>query len=200
MKSISIIIISLNTKKDFIKTIDSVINQNNYDSEIIVVDGCSDDGSIDEIKKREKQISKIIIEKDKGIYDAMNKGIKIASSNWTIFMNSGDVFFNSEVLNSINFNLLNNFDILYGDTVVDKIDYKYLLKAKKILPNTILMPFSHQSCFVKTNILKQNLFKIDYKLAADFHLFVKCNIRRKNFHYLKKKNSISKTRRNNRFI
>lgn len=177
-------IVSLNTKQDFLKTIQSVTNQNYRDCEIIVVDGGSNDGTIEEIKKREKQITKIIIEKDRGIFDAMNKGIKIANSNWTIFMNSGDIFFNNNILNSIIFNSLNNFDILYGDTVVDKNDYKYLLKGKKILKSFKLMPFSHQSCFVKTNILKQNLFNLNYKLAADFNLFVKCHYDGKNFFYL----------------
>ena len=184
MKNISIVIVSLNTREDFIKTIQSVTNQNYIDCEIIVVDGSSNDGTIEEIKKREKQITKIIIEKDRGIFDAMNKGIKISNSKWTIFMNSGDVFFNNEVLNLINFNLLNNFDILYGDTAVDKKNYKYLLKGKKISQNLTLMPFSHQSCFVKTNILKKNPFNLHYKLASDFDLFVKCKNDKKKFNYL----------------
>jgi glycosyltransferase involved in cell wall biosynthesis len=59
------------------------------------VDGLSSDGTIKEIYKLKKYISKFIIEKDKGIYDAMNKGIKLSSNKWLIFLNSGDCFFNN---------------------------------------------------------------------------------------------------------
>ena len=92
MKNISIIVVSLNTKKDFIKTIKSIKDQNYEDAEIIVIDGQSTDGTVEEINKMKKYFSKIIIEKDSGIYYAMNKGILLADSKWIIFMNSGDVF------------------------------------------------------------------------------------------------------------
>ena len=81
MSSFSIIIVSLNTKKDFIKTFNSTKKQSYKKIEIIVVDGNSSDGTIKEIKKLKKNISKFIIEKDRGIYDAMNKGLKLAKND-----------------------------------------------------------------------------------------------------------------------
>ena len=98
---ISIIVVSLNTKKDFKKTIKSIINQkvNNY--EIIVVDGNSKDGTLDYIKKYKKLFNKVIAESDRGIYYAMNKGIKVAKKDWIIFLNSGDLFANKNTLKKI---------------------------------------------------------------------------------------------------
>ena len=91
-KKISIVVVSLNTKSSFLKTINSIISQSYANKEIIVVDGNSTDGTIKIIKKMSKNFSKIIIDKDKGIYDAMNKGIALVKGEWTIFLNSGDVF------------------------------------------------------------------------------------------------------------
>ena len=87
---ISVIVVSLNTKDDFIKTINSILSQTKK-VEIIVVDGESTDGTIEEIKKISKYLNKIIVEKDEGIYFAMNKGIRMASSEWVYFLNSGDI-------------------------------------------------------------------------------------------------------------
>ena len=91
-QKISIIIVSLNTKVDFLKTLKSINKQTYKNYEILVVDGNSSDGTKKEIIKRKKTISKFVIEKDRGIYHAMNKGIKMSSGRWIIFMNSGDLF------------------------------------------------------------------------------------------------------------
>ena len=192
MKNISIIVVSLNTKKDFIKTIKSIKDQNYEDAEIIVIDGQSTDGTVEEINKMKKYFSKIIIEKDSGIYYAMNKGILLADSKWIIFMNSGDVFFNSKILNSIDFLSISDKDILYGDTIIDMGNFKYRLEAKDIIKNHILMPFSHQSCFVKTSLQKRNLFFCQYKFSSDFNFFIKCMKEKKIFYNLKKNISINK--------
>ena len=81
---ISIIIVSLNTKDDFLRTINSIISQTKK-VEIIVVDGNSTDGTVEEIKKHSQLFDEIIIERDEGIYFAMNKGIKKASKEWIYF-------------------------------------------------------------------------------------------------------------------
>ena len=98
----SIIVVSLNTKNDFLKTVNSILSQEYRNFEIIVVDGKSKDGTIKEIKKRKKFFKKIIIEQDKGIYDAMNKGVKYIKKDWVIFLNSGDIFYNSKTLKKTN--------------------------------------------------------------------------------------------------
>ena len=108
MKNInfSIIVVSLNTRLDFLATLKSIEKQTCKDYETIVIDGDSHDGTEEEILKNKNIISKYIIKKDKGVYDAMNKGIDIANGNWIIFLNSGDIFFDEKVLTEFK---LNNF-------------------------------------------------------------------------------------------
>ena len=101
MKLFSIVVISLNTKNQFLKTINSIKKQKYKKYELIVVDGNSIDGTKEEIKKINLKSKKYIIEKDKGIYDAMNKGIKKSSGKWIIFLNSGDIFYDKNVLEKV---------------------------------------------------------------------------------------------------
>ena len=86
---VSIIVVSLNTKIDFLETIESIKRQTYKNYETIVIDGKSNDGTVDEINKIKDNLSNFIIEKDTGIYDAMNKGIALAKGEWIIFLNSG---------------------------------------------------------------------------------------------------------------
>ena len=116
----SIIIVSLNTKDDFLKTLNSVIKQDYKLFEVIVVDGKSTDGTLEIIKRNKKHINKIIIEKDKGIYYAMNKGLAKIKNKWIIFLNSGDRFYNSKVLSKISKTMnKRKTDIIVGRNVVD---------------------------------------------------------------------------------
>ncbi len=177
----SIIVVSLNTKKAFLETISSIINQTFNDYEIIVVDGFSEDGTREEIKKRQNKFSNIIIEKDNGIYDAMNKGIDKAKGKWVIFMNSGDTFYNERVLE--NFNLSNNekFDIIFGNTIIRNNFFQHLQISRNFNTKSVLMPFCHQSVFIKLAKIKLRKFNINYKYSSDFDLFLENYIQKANF-------------------
>lgn len=181
MHSFSIIIVSYNTKKDFIKTLNSIKEQTYKNYEIIVVDGNSIDGTKKEIIKRKKTISKFVIEKDKGIYHAMNKGIKMSSGNWIIFMNSGDLFYKKNVLYNFISENVKNCDIVYGDTLVSAKNLKYVVNSKPFEYKTLLMPFCHQSVFVKSNILKKRNFSLIYRFSSDFDFFYYCYLSKKKF-------------------
>lgn len=98
---ISVITVCFNAAHVIEKTILSVINQTYPNVEYIVVDGGSNDGTIDIIKKYEAQIDKWISEPDDGIFDAMNKGIRMASGEWLNMMNAGDFFFSKESLSEV---------------------------------------------------------------------------------------------------
>ena len=171
----SVIVVSLNTKEKLRNTLESIykqkINRENY--EIIVVDGMSIDGTQEEILKKDNKIDKLIIEKDSGIYDAMNKGIKYSKGEWIIFLNSGDLFYNNYVLKKIYSCKINENDIIYGDTIVDNKKFLYRVNGKLFNENSINIPFCHQSCFVKTNILKKNNFDLKYKICSYFNFFTK---------------------------
>jgi glycosyltransferase involved in cell wall biosynthesis len=181
MHSFSIIIVSYNTKKDFIKTLNSIKEQTYKNYEIIVVDGNSIDGTKKEIIKRKKTISKFVIEKDRGIYHAMNKGIKMSSGKWIIFMNSGDLFYKKNVLYNFLSEDVKNYDIAYGNTLVSAKNLKYIVNSKPFDDKTLLMPFCHQSVFVKSNILKKRNFSLTYKFSSDFDFFYYCYSSRKKF-------------------
>src|ERR1700755_616928 len=88
--TLSVITIVYNNVRDIERTMLSVLNQTYPNIEYIIVDGASNDGTLEVIKRYETRITKLISEKDEGIYDAMNKGLAIATGDYVVFMNSGD--------------------------------------------------------------------------------------------------------------
>ena len=98
---ITIVTISYNIVTYIEKTILSVVNQTYPNIEYIVIDGGSTDGTLDVIKKYSDKITYWVSESDKGIYDAMNKGIDAATGDWINFMNAGDVFYHNNVIDEI---------------------------------------------------------------------------------------------------
>ena len=117
---ISIITICYNTVNEIERTIRSVLDQTFEDLEYIIVDGASKDGTPEKAKEvlaqYPKRITRIISESDKGIYDAMNKGIKVSSGEWLCMMNSGDIFNNEKVLSDVfSYNIPDNIKFIYSD-------------------------------------------------------------------------------------
>ncbi|MFT4805390.1 MAG: glycosyltransferase involved in cell wall biosynthesis, partial [Psychroserpens sp.] len=98
---LSIITINFNNAVGLKKTIESVVNQTSNDFEYIVIDGGSNDGSVDVIKEYEAKVSYWVSEVDKGIYHAMNKGILLAKGDYLEFLNSGDILVNETVIQKI---------------------------------------------------------------------------------------------------
>ena len=100
-KKLSIITVVKNDEKNIEKTIKSIVFQKKKDYEYIIIDGKSNDGTITKIRKYKKKIDKIISKKDKGIYDAMNKGLKLSKGEIIVFCNSGDFFYKNSLTSSI---------------------------------------------------------------------------------------------------
>lgn len=190
---ITVIVVSLNTKNDFLNTINSIISQSEK-IELIVVDGQSVDGTLEEIKKYSNFIEKIIIEKDSGIYSAMNKGINFATKKWTFFLNSGDIFFNNKTIKNMVeiFRKNDNFDVIIGNSIVKKKNHLTLSPRKKYNNNTVHSCFSHQSTFTKTEHLRKYPFDTSYRFASDFDFFSKLFYLKKNFLYVDEIISINK--------
>ena len=190
---ISVIIVSLNTKNDFLSTIKSIISQTKK-VEIIVVDGDSKDGTIDIINQYSNFFEKVIIEKDQGIYFAMNKGIKLASNEWIHFLNSGDIFFSDETIKNVSNILRANktSDVVIGNSYVKR--KKYLVKSprSKINNYTVNSCFSHQSSFTKKNLLDKHPLDTQFKYAADFDFYLKLYKLKKKFLYIDQQISINK--------
>lgn len=115
---ISIITICFNAADDLAKTAESVKQQRFKDYEYIVVDGGSKDNTRDVIKRYDDVITKWVSEPDKGIYDAMNKGVRMAAGEWLIMMNAGDIFANVDVLSKVfERPILDSKSFLYGNTL-----------------------------------------------------------------------------------
>ena len=179
MKKVSIVTISYNNGLELEKTINSVINQNYSDCEFIVVDGGSQDGSLNILKQYDSHIDYWVSEPDKGIYNAMNKGIDHATGEWIFFLNSGDVFAANDVLKSVDFNVKDEkIGAIFGK-------YKYYTRYGELLTNHALYPFyksnkkfrsmgfSHQSVFVRTELAKMFHYDESYRLCADYDMMMR---------------------------
>ncbi|MFV0590527.1 MAG: glycosyltransferase family 2 protein [Draconibacterium sp.] len=172
MSTLSVITIAYNCAPDLEATIQSVTGQIFNDIEYIVVDGGSNDGSPEVIKKYEAGITKWVSELDKGIYDAMNKGLKMASGEYVLFMNAGDTFYKPETLAKIPFDAYPNADVFYGETLIVNHRQKVLGLRHKKLPHRLNwkhfrrgMVVCHQSILVRRTLAP--MYNPDYKLSAD---------------------------------
>ena len=180
---ISVVTVSYNAVQTIETTILSVINQTYSNIEYIIIDGGSTDGTIDIIKKYEDKIAYWVSEPDKGIYDAMNKGIDKASGEWINFMNCGDSFYTNEVLGEV-FNNCDFFaDIIYGDSncIYDIGQY---MRRGSIVTEQNCMPFIHQASFVRKRLMKEHNFNIKYKICADRDFFYYAFKQNKKFKYV----------------
>lgn len=182
---ISIITVVYNSVDKIEATIQSVINQTYSDIEYIVIDGGSADGTIDIIKKYADKTSRWISESDKGVYDAMNKGIDMATGEWINFMNAGDSFHNNTVIHDIFHSYTDSSTaVIYGDTLNIFPFGNFLFRASPSPRMEEGMTFCHQSTFVKRNILAENHFDTSFKISADYNLFYNLYKAVYTFHYI----------------
>ena len=166
--SVSIITVVFNADKDLEETILSVINQNYPNYEYIIVDGDSQKNTIDVIRKYDDSIDVWISEPDKGIYDAMNKGIKLARGKWVNFMNAGDKFVDSERLRLIEFDKYTDHALIYGNKILNN-SMDFPLDIKMLKKGEIMA--CHQSMFFNKGILKNQLYyDLRFPIYADYEL------------------------------
>lgn len=193
---ISIITVCYNAEDSIENTINSVINQNNDNIEYIIIDGGSKDNTMNIIKKNKIAYEfKCFSEKDDGIYDAMNKGLNIATGDYIFFLNSGDKFIDNRVISDvINEIKNNNPDVLYGDILsetdngVGKVTYnRFKVNKKSFCRGNMIC---HQSIFIKNQILKEYKFNIKYKICADKDLIINLYKHKFKFKYFERTISI----------
>lgn len=172
---ISIITVVYNSVDTIEVTIRSVINQSYGNIEYIVVDGGSTDGTLDIVRKYEKYIALCISEKDNGVYDAMNKGIQKATGEWINFMNSGDYFYNNDVIQNIFSNdTYSTIDVIYGNSLQKKGDKLHLFEGGLDINLLSKHPiYRHGASFTKSTVHAKYLFdlskSLEYGFALDFY-------------------------------
>ena len=184
---VTVVTVVFNDAKQIEETLNSVINQTYDNVEYLVIDGGSTDGTLSVLGKYDDQIDYWVSECDKGIYDAMNKGIELATGGWLNFMNSGDKYFSSDVLMQI-FGVWNfsNVDIIYGNNEV-RYPYKSRLASAGNIGNLWKgSQFSHQSAFIRSDLHKASRYNISNRIAADFEFFYLCYVKGRVFRYLDK--------------
>lgn len=186
---ISVVTVCKNAQKTIERTVKSVLAQEYQNMEYIILDGNSSDDTVDIIRKNYKADRiKLISEADTGLYHAMNKGIDLCSGTYVIFMNSGDCFFNNNVLQEVDFT--GRPDVVYGNVVrYYKSDIVY---ERYVSRNTLFfmilmgrMP-SHQSILMKRELLKEYRFDESYRICADYDLLVRCMKAGKKIRYIDK--------------
>jgi glycosyltransferase involved in cell wall biosynthesis len=175
MPLFSIITVNLNNASGLKKTIESVVSQTFNDFEYIVVDGASSDESVDIIKNFESKISYWVSEKDSGVYNAMNKGIKRAAGKYFLFLNSGDMLVAKDVLKKVA-DSMSHEAIVYGDLFFSMKYSKRLGKQPDELSiiHMIRGTIFHPASFIEASLLKNvDGFDESFKIAGDYDFFVK---------------------------
>ena len=176
---ISVITVCYNSLDMLKKTMQSVDSQTYDNFEYIIVDGNSTDGTPDYLKTYGGKITKYVSESDNGIYDAMNKGVKMSEGDYVIFLNAGDLFADDTTLQQIFDGYSYDADVIYGDVIKNG-----KVKTAEKTHNAHKMYFCHQCCFTKLECLLQFPFDIKYKMSADFNFFKILTLNNKTFKQL----------------
>lgn len=193
---LSIVTICYNCKDDLAKTLNSVESQIVLDNNILkrveylIVDGDSNDGTLEVAQNWKNTTShanlNIIIcsEKDKGIYDAMNKGIGLCKGKWVILFNAGDTFHSANDLNSL-MTFLNSeqSDIVYANYCrVNGYGTRFTtIQDLSVLKKTMI--FCHQATIVRKKLYEEYMYDLSYKLVADYAFFLRAYLNKKKFSY-----------------
>lgn len=174
---LSIITIVYNNVRDIERTILSVTNQTYDNIEYIIIDGASTDGTLKVIQKHNANIDQLVSEKDYGIYNAMNKGLAMATGDYVLFMNSGDEMYSPKTVEEV-FSSFPNADIYYGETEMYDENWSSLGKRRHQVPEQFTwksfkygMSISHQAIYIKKSITEP--YDEHYKLSADIDWIIK---------------------------
>lgn len=174
---LSVITIVYNNVKDIERTMLSVLNQTYPNIEYILIDGASTDGTKDTIYNYKSRLAQFISEPDKGIYDAMNKGLALATGDYVLFMNSGDEIYAPVTVSEV-FESASAADIYYGETEMYDENWHSLGQRRHRAPETFSwksfrhgMCISHQAIYVKRSLAGP--FDLQYKYSADIDWIIK---------------------------
>jgi glycosyltransferase involved in cell wall biosynthesis len=184
---VSIVTVTYNAEKFIEKTIQSVLNQSYHNYEYIIIDGGSIDETLNIIQKYQSKITHWISEPDKGIYDAMNKGIALSSGDIIGLLNAGDIYLpNALSLLVEQFVPGDNLSLYYGDIYLEYTDADITIKSPASIDRLkYSMTICHQAIFItKHTYLNQGLYNLNYKYASDYAYVLSLLLLGAEFHYL----------------
>ena len=171
---VTVVTAVLNDAGHIEQTILSVISQTDIEIEYIIVDGGSKDGTLELIGKYKDKISLLISEPDRGVYDAMNKGIKYSTGDFVYFINSGDVLLNPSILSKIKLEELKEKNaIIYGNVIVAYGNIEALEKPRPFFNSKMKFKgigICHQSMFFPGKLIRNEKYDLSYNIAADYDL------------------------------
>ena len=172
---ISVVTVCYNAVRDIEKTILSVINQTYPNIEYIIIDGGSKDGTMDIVNRYKDKIDVIVSEPDKGIYDAMNKGIDRATGEWINFMNAGDCFVDDYVVEKLyKEEYHEKVTVIFGNQRTLQGNRWVSVHPKPFYEITGMKVFHgkgicHQCMFLRYSVVKENPFSLRYPICDDFY-------------------------------
>ncbi|MCT7530915.1 glycosyltransferase family 2 protein [Aliarcobacter cryaerophilus] len=184
LPKVTVVTVTYNAEEYLEQTIKSVIKQDYPNIEYIIIDGASSDRTVRIIKEYQKYISYWTSEPDSGIYDAMNKGIDIATGEWINFMNAGDSFVEFSTISNVINNLDKNTDIVAGDIYYLENGKSTYKKSHNLDKKFNGMFCFHQTMFTKIELLKKYKFNTSFKIAADYYFTLKCAMNNYNFQFV----------------
>ena len=173
MNKISIITVVYNSEKYIRRTIESIVGQDYPAIEYIIIDGKSKDTTMQIVNEYRVRIAVVVSEPDKGLYDAMNKGLRLATGSYVLYINSGDALSSPTLLSDIFNNVPADSDVIYGDTQITDEDGNILHNRRHRPPEHLTwrdykrgMLVCHQSFIAKRTLC--NEYDTQYRYAADF--------------------------------
>lgn len=171
----SVITVTYNAEKVLEDTLQSVITQTYHHVEYILIDGASKDDTLKIVEKYRNRIHTVVSEPDKGLYDAMNKGIALATGDYLCFLNAGDSFHEDDTLQQMAHSIHGNElpDVLYGETALVNAERHFLRMRRLAAPQTLTwksfqqgMLVCHQAFFAKRTLVEP--YNLRYRYSADF--------------------------------
>lgn len=185
---ISVVTVCYNEESSIRQTIESVLKQDYYDFEYVIVDGKSEDRTYSIISEyiNDSRV-KAVSEPDTGLFNAMNKSLDHITGDYVIFMNSGDWFYDESVLSDVADRL--RADVVYGDVFrrTSKVSYVQRYKGTHLERMTMMLcglAFCHQTQFTRTSVMREYRFKESHRITADYDLVVRLLGDKRSFEHI----------------
>ena len=171
----SIVTVTYNDLRGLILTYESIELQTYKNFEWVIVDGASNDGTVDYLKSVKGSVATLISEKDSGIYDAMNKGILKCTGQYIVFMNAGDVFSDAFVLQKVSNLILSNsklYDVIFGGATLKFPNGSSLFRPARKLESYIWngLPAIHQATYYLREKILNILYDLKYRICGDYYI------------------------------